>query len=83
MLMKSQKIRKNLAKNGQSSQNPTSKSAKIAPKYGSNKPMPTRMASKPKVEKLLCDTPLPPELAKEFQEWINGFKVISEYSFER
>ena len=61
----------------------TSKSATIAPKVVGNNSKPTKPASKPKVEKLGWDTPLPPELAKEFQEWLNELKVISEYSYER
>ena len=61
----------------------TSKSATITPKIVSNKPKPAKQASKAKLEKLGWDTPLPAELAKEFQEWLNELKVISEYCFER
>ena len=61
----------------------TSKTTTIAPKVVGNKSKPTKTASKPKVEKLGWDTPLPPELAKEFQKWLNELKIFSEYSFER
>ena len=61
----------------------TPKSATITPKIVGNKLKPAKQASKTKVERLSWDTQLPTELAKEFQEWLNELKVISEYSFKR
>ena len=61
----------------------TPKSATITPKIVGHKLKPAKQASKAKVERLGWDTQLPAELAKEFQEWLNELKVISEYSFER
>ena len=59
----------------------TPKSA-TTPKIVSKKLKPAKQA-KAKVERLGWDTQLPPELAKQFQEWLNELKLISEYSFER
>ena len=61
---------------------PTSKSDKVVSKKFVTS-IPSKKASKTKVEKLGWDTPLPPELESEFQEWLNELKLISEYSFER
>ena len=61
----------------------TPKSATIISKIVGKKLKPAYQASKAKVERLGWGTQLPAELAKEFQEWLNEVKVISEYSFER
>ena len=53
-------------KNAQSGQKPTSKSETGAPK-NFDKSIPSKKASKPKVEKLGWDTPSTPELAKKLK----------------